>query len=70
MKGSSTWQAPKYISMKKLATNTQKANRIKGRNCDPRIRDVSNKGIASKISNAANIATTPTSLLGIDRRIA
>jgi hypothetical protein len=70
MKGSSTWHAPKYINTKKLAANTQKANRIKGRNCAPRIRDVSNNGIANKINKAANIATTPKSLLGIDRKIA
>lgn len=70
MNGSSTWQAPKYINMKKSATNTQKANRINGRNCDPRIRDVSNTGIASKINSAASIATTPRSLFGIDRKMA
>ena len=28
MNGSSTWQAPKYINMKKSATNTHPANRI------------------------------------------
>lgn len=68
--GSSTWQAPKYIKAIKLATKTQKANRINGRNCAPRIRDVSSRGIASKISRAMNIARTPKSLFGIDRRIA
>ena len=70
MNGSSTWQAPKYINIPKLATKTQNANRIKGRNCEPRIREVSSNGIASKISNELNIATTPASLLGIDRKIA
>jgi hypothetical protein len=70
MNGSSTWHAPKYINTKKLAVNTQKANRINGRNCAPRIRDVSRIGIANRISNAANIATTPNNLLGIDRKIA
>ena len=56
--------------MKKFLVNTQNANRIKGRNCAPRIRDVSNNGIANKINNALNIARTPKSLLGIDRKIA
>lgn len=56
--------------MKKLATNTQNANRINGRNCAPRIRDVSRIGIANRISKAMNIASTPSSLFGIDRRIA
>ena len=56
--------------MIKLATKTQKANRINGRNCAPRIRDVSRRGIASKISSAMNIANTPTNLFGIDRKMA
>lgn len=56
--------------MMKLATNIQKANRIKGRNCDPRIREVSSNGIANKTNKAENIANTPTNLLGIDRKIA
>ena len=56
--------------MKKFATNTQNANRINGRNCAPRIRDVSRIGIANRISRAMNIARTPSNLLGIDRKIA
>ena len=56
--------------MKKSLTSTQNANRINGRNCAPRIRDVSKIGIANKISKAANILTTPNNLLGIDRKIA
>lgn len=70
MNGSSTWHAPKYISAKKSNTNTQNANRIRGRNCAPRIRDVSSKGIANRINSDMNIARTPANLLGIDRRIA
>ena len=58
------------MSIKKSVTNNQKAQRIKGRNCEPRTRDVSTKGIVSKISNELNIAKTPNSLLGIDRKIA
>lgn len=56
--------------MKKLATKLQKANRINGRNCDPRIRDVSRIGIANKTNKALNIANTPNNLLGMDRSIA
>ena len=59
-----------YISTKKLDTNSQKAHRINGRNCDPRTRDVSTIGIASRISSDMNMANTPKSLLGIDRKIA
>lgn len=70
MNGSSTWHAPRYIKAKKSATNTQNANRINGRNCAPRIRDVSSNGIANRINNDKNIAITPANLLGIDRKIA
>lgn len=59
-----------YISTKKLATNNQNAHRINGRNCEPRTRDVSTIGIANKIKSDLNMATTPRSLLGIDRKIA
>lgn len=59
-----------YIKMKKLATNSQKAHRISGRNCDPRTREVSTIGIANRINNELNIASTPISLFGMDRKIA
>ena len=47
------------INTKKLTTNSQKAQRINGRNCDPRIREVSTIGIANKIRSELNIARTP-----------
>ena len=56
--------------MKKFLVNTQNANRIRGRNWAPRIRDVSNNGIANRINNALNILRTPNNLFGIDRKIA
>lgn len=59
-----------YIKIKKLATNSQKAHRINGRNCDPRTREVSTIGIANKINNELNMANTPINLFGIDRKIA
>jgi uncharacterized protein YbbK (DUF523 family) len=68
--GFSTCSAPICISSTKSATKIQNAHRISGRNCAPRTRDVSRIGIASRISSDANIAITPSSLLGIDRRIA
>lgn len=61
---------PMNISTKKLATNSQKAQRINGRNCDPRTREVSTNGIASRIRRELNIASTPNSLFGIDRKMA
>lgn len=68
--GYSTCSCPAYISTRNVAANTQNAIRISGRNCDPRTRDTSSRGIASRINSDANIAITPRSLLGIDRRIA
>lgn len=70
MYGFSTCFAPSCISTKKLATKIQKAIRISGRNSDPRTRPTSRTGIASRISRDANMATTPSSLIGIARRIA
>ena len=70
MYGSSACWLPMYISRKKSVTNTQNANRIRGRNWLPRTRDVSTSGISSRISSDPSIAITPSSLLGIDRRIA
>ena len=61
---------PINISTKKLATNNQKAQRIRGRNCEPRTREVSTIGIANKINNELNIANTPKSLLGIECKMA
>ena len=59
MNGSSTCWLPINISTKKLATNNQKAQRINGRNCEPRTREVSTKGIANRIRRELNIANTP-----------
>jgi hypothetical protein len=56
--------------MKKLDTNTQNMNFIIGLNWLPLNLEVSNKGIAAKINNEANIARTPNNLLGIDLKIA
>lgn len=68
--GSSACWLPRYISKKKSITSTPNANFITGRNCPDRVRDVSRIGIANRISNDPSIPTTPSNLLGIDRRIA
>ena len=68
--GYSTCSCPTAISTAKSATKIQNAHRISGRNCDPRTRDTSSSGIANRINSEANIAITPSNLLGIDRRIA
>ena len=68
--GVSTCSEPTNISTTKITPRTQKATRNAGRNCEPRTRDTSSRGIASRISSEANMATTPINLLGIDRRIA
>jgi len=45
-------------------------NFIIGLNWLPLILDVSNRGIANKINNEENIATTPNNLSGMDLKIA
>jgi hypothetical protein len=69
-KGDSGCWLPIHIKMKKLATNTQNINLIKGLNWLPLILEVSIKGIANNISKEPNIAKTPNNLLGIDLKIA
>jgi hypothetical protein len=61
---------PNHNNRKKLTTNTQKKNFIKGLNWLPLILDVSTIGITNSINNEANIAITPNNLLGIDLNIA
>jgi hypothetical protein len=53
----------------KLTTNSQKENFKKGLKAAPLIREVSVKGRTNNISKEPNMATTPSSLLGIDRKI-
>ena len=70
MNGDSTCLAPSCIKIKKFATNTKKANLLKGLNCKPLLLPKSVKGITKRISMAENIAITPNNLLGIDLSIA
>jgi hypothetical protein len=70
MKGSSTWQAPNFIKIKKSAAKIQKHNLLIGLNCRPfdLPKSVIGNSIIAKI--AANIAITPNNLFGIDLNIA
>jgi hypothetical protein len=70
MNGDSTWQAPNFIKIKKLATNAQKAILLKGLNWKPFVLPKSAKGNNIILNIAANIAITPNNLLGIDLNIA
>ena len=54
----------------KLATNTKKANLLKGLNCIPLDLLTSVTGNSSNIRMAENMAITPNNLLGIDLSIA
>jgi hypothetical protein len=70
MNGDSTWQAPSFIKIKKLATNAQKAILLKGLNWKPFVLPKSLKGNTIILKIAENIAITPNNLLGIDLNIA
>ena len=69
MKGDSTCFAPKIINTKKLATNTQKANLLKGRKARLLVLPKSVKGSTNKDKMAVSIKRTPINLEGIERRI-
>jgi hypothetical protein len=68
--GSSTWQAPNFIKIKKLTVNTQKKNLLIGLNWNPLDLPRSENGSINKAKIAAIMDTTPKILLGIDLNIA
>jgi hypothetical protein len=68
--GDSTWQAPNFINIKKLATKIQNPILLKGLNCKPFDLPKSVIGNNIIINIAASIAITPNNLLGIDLSIA
>lgn len=70
IKGSSTCLAPICINIKKLAIKIKKAILLKGLYCKPLDLPKSTKGKINIIKIALNIAITPRSLLGIERKIA
>lgn len=71
MKGSVAWLDPIKPKVKKLHIKiVKKAMFIGFKVLFPLVLDKSVKGSTRKINNAPNIATTPSSLLGIDLKIA
>ena len=70
MNGCSTGCPPIHVSVSKSATSSQNIHWLRGRNIMLRCLDVWRKGIMSRIRMESARASTPPSLLGMDRRIA
>lgn len=68
--GTSTCNCPKLPNNIKLNTNNQKKNLDKGLNANPLYKLLSVIGNTNNINKAPNIAITPPSLSGIERKIA
>ena len=68
--GSSTGQPPIQVRMRRLAENSQNKIWLGMENAIPRDFGLAVNGKVIKMRMAENIAITPPSLLGIDRRIA
>lgn len=56
--------------MSRSATSSQNRHWLMGRNIIPRCFDVWSRGVMARIRIESTRASTPPSLLGIDRRIA
>lgn len=70
MKGCSTGWLPTQVRMRRLATRVQNRSWERGRKARVRCFDLWRRGIRNRISTDAARASTPPSLLGIDRRMA
>lgn len=70
MKGSSTGIPPIHVKIKTSAIKAQNNNCVKGRKVSPRCFDVCRKGTSMSTRIENRRASTPPSLLGIDRRMA
>lgn len=70
MKGCSTGWLPIHVRINRLATSSQNRSCERGRNVIERCLDLCRSGIRNRISTEAARASTPPSLLGIERRIA
>ena len=71
MKGSAAWLDPIRPKIKKLHTKTVKKVIFIGfKVLFPLVLEKSVRGKVKKINKAPNMATTPSSLLGIDLKIA
>lgn len=70
MKGCSTGIPPIQVRMATSATRAQKSSWERGRKIRPRCFEVCSRGITMSTIIEKSNASTPPSLLGIDRRIA
>lgn len=70
MKGCSTGCPPIHVSVRRSATSSQKRHWLSGRNIMLRCFDVCKSGMRARIRIDRTRASTPPSLLGMDRRIA
>lgn len=70
LKGSSTGRPPIQVRSRKVATMIQKRIWVGGLNWYPCLSWMLMIGIKNSTRIAVNMATTPPSLLGIDRRMA
>lgn len=70
MNGCSTGCPPIHVSVSRSATNSQNTHWLSGRNIMLRCFDVWSIGIIARIKMERTRASTPPSLLGMDRRIA
>jgi hypothetical protein len=69
-KGSSTGQAPIHVSKEAIERKAQNKVLFKGYSCEDRKFEILVKGMIKRIRIDSTKATTPPSLLGIDRRTA
>jgi len=69
-KGCSTGMPPIQVRINTFATKAQKRNCVTGRNVRPRCLDVWRKGTSIRTRIEARRASTPPSLLGMERRMA
>lgn len=70
MKGCSTGWPPIHVRINRLATSSQNSSWLSGRNIMLRCLAVCSSGMIISTRIEQTKATTPPSLLGIDRRIA
>lgn len=69
MKGCSTGWLPTHVRIKRLATKIQNSSCEMGRKVIVRCLDLWRSGLRKRTSTEAASASTPPSLLGIERRI-
>ena len=70
IKGCSTGWLPIQVRMRRLATRVQNRSWDSGRKVIERCLDLWRRGLRNRINTEAARASTPPSLLGIERRIA